>query len=400
MKNSEQKPLLLSQPIKLGELELKNRIVKASMVENLASENGEVQDALIKLYERWAKGGASLLITGGAYVQKNGRSVRYLIGAHDDSLIPGLARLTEAVHKFGAKIVLQIYHCGRQTQPELVDGDVIAPSAVKDQLTKVMPREMTEKEIEEVIISFGKSALRAKQAGFDGVEVMAGHGYLINQFLSRRTNKRKDSWGGSLENRARFLFEIIKEIRRQVGDSYPLLVKLNTEDQLKEGFSVEESAWVAEKLSEMGVNAIKLTGGTFESGLNIARGAIPEDEILEDLAGWEKYRVKMIIRAMKRKFRFYEAYFLKNARRISPRVKVPIILVGGLRTVEVMENILKEGASQLIALGRPLVRDPDFPNKILEGKAKQSTCQNCNRCFIRIAQEKPLRCYALEKEKT
>jgi len=144
---------MLADPIQIGSLKLNNRIVKASMVENMATEQGEVTDRLIRFYQRQAKGGAGLLITGGAYVQKNGRSVTYLIGAYDDSLVEGLGALANAVHENGGKIALQIYHCGRQTRPELAEGDVVGPSAIPDQMTKVMPRPMTEDEIEETMVT-------------------------------------------------------------------------------------------------------------------------------------------------------------------------------------------------------------------------------------------------------
>ena len=385
---------MLSDPISIGSLALNNRIVKAALVENMASEEGEVTEDLIRFYQTQAKGGAGLLITGGAYVRRNGRSVKYLIGAHDDRLIPGLSRLAEAVHELGGKVVLQIYHCGRQTRPELAGGDVIGPSPVKDRMTGVTPRGMGEDEIEEMIGAFGKAAGRAQEAGFDGVEVMAGHGYLIGQFLSGRTNKRTDQWGGSLENRSRFLFDIITGVRAKTGTDFPLLVKLNTEDQLKQGLTVEESAWISEKLPDLGVNALKLTGGTFESALNISRGDIPADVILEDLSGWRKWRTKLIIRAMRKKFQFSEAYFLENVKKIKPRVQIPVIMVGGLRSPDVMTQILEEGHADMVAVGRPIIRDPDFPKKILSGDQRPSSCQNCNRCFIRINQERPLACYA------
>jgi 2,4-dienoyl-CoA reductase-like NADH-dependent reductase (Old Yellow Enzyme family) len=387
---------MLEKPINIGPLELKNRIVKASMVENMASERGEVTDQLIQFYRSQAQGGAGLLITGGAYVQRNGRSVRHLIGAYDDSLIPGLQRLAETVHGLGGRIFLQIYHCGRQTRPELVGGDVVGPSSIKDQMTHVTPRAMTGTEIEETIDAFGNAASRAKQAGFDGVEVLAGHGYLINQFLSRRTNHRTDQWGGPVENRALFLYRIIQRVKSNVGNDYPLLVKLNTEDRVRNGLTVEESAPVAERLQDLGVSAIKLTGGTFESALNISRGEIPVKEILEDYSGWQKLKTRLIIRAMKKKFQFTEAYFLENAKRIKPRVQVPILLVGGLRTPEVMEEILRNGYADLLAIGRPLIRDPQFPKKILSGDFSPASCLNCNRCLIRIIQERPLKCYAPE----
>jgi 2,4-dienoyl-CoA reductase-like NADH-dependent reductase (Old Yellow Enzyme family) len=224
--------------------------------------------------------------------------------------------------------------------------------------------------------------------------VLAGHGYLINQFLSRRTNHRTDQWGGPVENRALFLYRIIQRVRSNVGNDYPLLVKLNTEDRVRNGLTIEESASVAERLQDLGVSAIKLTGGTFESALNISRGEIPVKEILECYSGWQKLKTRLIIRAMKKRFQFTEAYFLENTKRIKPRVQVPILLVGGLRTPKVMEEILRNGYADLLAIGRPLIRDPQFPKKILSGDSSPASCLNCNRCLIRILQERPLRCYA------
>lgn len=385
---------MLTDPIRIGTLEISNRIVKASMVENMASEQGEVTDRLIRFYQRQAKGGAGLLITGGAYVQKSGRSVRYLIGVYDDSLIPGLQKLAEAVHELGGKIILQIYHCGRQSRTDLVD-DILAPSPVKAQMSKVVPRAMTEDEIEMAIKAFGDAAGRVKTAGFDGVEVLAGHGYLINQFLSRRTNQRKDQWGGSLENRSRFLFQIIERVRSEIGEDFPLLVKHNTEDRLKNGLEVEESAWVAEKLQDLGVDAIKLSGGTAESSLNISRGGLPLEEILEGTTGWRKLQTKLLVKAMAKRFEFSEAYFLDNAKKIKPRISIPVTLVGGLRTPAVMNQILEAGYADMIAIGRPLVRDPNLPNKILNGDPSPASCLNCNRCGIKISRDYPLRCYSI-----
>jgi 2,4-dienoyl-CoA reductase-like NADH-dependent reductase (Old Yellow Enzyme family) len=385
---------MLAKPIKIGSLEVKNRIVRAAMTGNLANEKGEVTDRLIEYYQRQTQGGAGLLITGGAYIQKSGRSARRLIGAYDDNLIPGHSRLTKAVHELEGKIILQVYHCGRQTQPELVDGDVIGPSPVKDRMMGVTPRSMTEEEIEATIKAFGKAARRAEEANYDGIEIMAAHGYLISQFLSNRTNQRTDQWGGSIENRGRFLFRIIKQVKVEVSDGFPLLVKLNTEDKLKKGLTLEESAWLAEHLPDLGVDAIEFSGGTYESGLNITRGDLPIKDILEEYSGLRKLQLRFILRLMKKRFQFSEAYFLENLKSIRPRVRVPVILVGGLRTPAVMEQILREKHADLIALGRPLNHNPDFPKEILSGDFSPSSCLNCNRCFIRIIQEKPLQCYA------
>ena len=389
---------MLEQPIRIGTMRVKNRIVKAAVVENMATEDGRVTDELIRVYEKAAQGGAGLIISGGAFVQPSGRNVKFQTGIHRDDLIPGLARMAKAGKSDNARMVLQISHGGRQCPPEFVNDDVIGPSPVKDTLTKVTPRAMKEDEIEEAVLSFGKAARRAQEAGFDGVEIMAGHGYLINEFLARRTNRRRDQWGGSLENRARFLFQVIEEVRREVGPDFPILIKINTDDQMKHGFSLEECSWVCERLPGLGIAAIKFTGGTYESALNIARGDIPEAEILEDYQGWERFRIKMIIRLMRRKFRFSEAYFLENVKRLRKGLSVPVILVGGLRSPVLMERIIQEGHADMIALGRPLIRQPSWPNRILAGDTQAASCINCNRCFIRISQDHPVRCYAKASE--
>ena len=384
---------MLDKPIQIGSMEIKNRLVKAAVVENMATETGEVSESMIELYQRVARGGAGLIITGGAYVQPNGRNVKFQTGVHHDGLIPTLSKLAKAGQEDGAKIVLQISHGGRQCNPELVGGEVVGPSPVKDSMTKITPRMLSAKEIDEIIDAFRLASGRVQAAGFDGVEIMAGHGYLINGFLSRRTNRRKDEWGGLLENRARFLFTIIEKVRDIVGPDYPILVKLNTEDQMKNGLTLKESAWIASRLQDLGINAIKFTGGTYESALNIARGDIPEDEILENYQGWERIRLKLIIRALRKKFKFSEAYFLENVKKVRCGLQIPVILVGGLRTPAVMESILRNGHSDMIALGRPLIREPHFARKILSGDESSSSCTSCNRCFIRVSQEMPVRCY-------
>jgi 2,4-dienoyl-CoA reductase-like NADH-dependent reductase (Old Yellow Enzyme family) len=385
---------MLSQSIQIHTMTVKNRLAKAAVVENMASEAGQVTDDLVTLYQNASRGGAGLIFTGGAYVQENGRNQRYQTGAHHDGLIEGLSKMAEAGQEEGARIVLQISHAGRQTDPDLVEGDVVGPSPVTDTMTKITPRPLTHDEILGVIESFGLAAGRAREAGFDGVEIMAGHGYLINEFLSRRTNKREDEWGGSLENRARFLLQIVAKIKKTVGPEFPILVKINTEDRMKNGLTLEESLWISKRLQESEVNALKFTGGTYESGLNIARGDIPEDELLADYRGWERLRLKLIIRAFKRKFKFSEAYFLENTRRIKQEIDIPVILVGGLRTPSVMNRIIQDGDADMVALGRPLIRQPFLPRRILSGDQSPADCQNCNRCFIKVSNGLPVRCYA------
>jgi 2,4-dienoyl-CoA reductase-like NADH-dependent reductase (Old Yellow Enzyme family) len=384
---------ILFTPFKTGSLELKNRIVRSATVENRADEKGYATKELREFFVELARGDAGLIITSGAYVTRNGRSLKHLLGIYDDDLIPSYRDVTEAVHASGGRIAMQLYHAGRQTNPKLIGQTPVSASDVPDTMTRIKPRAMTGAEIEQLIQAFAEGARRAKEAGFDAVQPMAGHGYLINQFLSSRTNRRVDEWGGPLENRARFLLRIIDSVRKAVGPDFPVLVKINSEDQLKGGFTLDESEKVCSWLSEAGVDAVEVTGGTFESALNIARGQIPEDVILRQFKGLRRLQIKLIIRAMKKRFAFRQAYFLENAKKIRPKIKIPLILVGGLRDPEMMEKILEQGHADLLSMSRPLVREPDLPNRWKAGDRRPAECISCNRCFVEIVFDKPVRCF-------
>jgi 2,4-dienoyl-CoA reductase-like NADH-dependent reductase (Old Yellow Enzyme family) len=384
----------LLQTYRLAGLELRNRIVRSATVENRSTESGEPTVALAEMYRELAEGGVGLIVTGGCYVQRHGRSLRYLTGIHSDAMVGPLSRLVEVVHGAGAKIAAQLYHAGRQTRTEVIGEVPLAPSPVVDTLTRVRPRAMTPAEIEETIEAFGLGAERAARAGFDAVEVLAGHGYLVNEFLSRRTNRRDDRWGGSLENRARFLLDIVAAVKRGMGRTLPLLVKINSEDHLPHGLTLEESCAVCEWLEQAGVDAIEVTGGTFESALDIARGGVPKKEVLAQLSGVQKTLVRLAIPLMRRRFAFEEAYFLENARKIRSHVDLPIILVGGLRDPVHMEKILAEGDADLLSLSRPFICEPDLVARWQRGDLRPTSCISCNRCFIDIATDRPVRCLA------
>ncbi len=376
----------------LGGLKIPNRIIRAATVENRSTEKGEPSPAMAAMFRELAEGGVGLIVTGGCYVQEHGRSLRYLTGIHNDDVVGSLSRLVEVVHEAGGKIAVQIYHAGRQTRQEVIHEVPRAPSAVKDTLTWVTPREMSGKEIEETIETFGKAAERGVRAGFDAVEILAGHGYLINQFLSQRTNRRTDKWGGSLENRAGFLMETVKAVKQGTRGEIPVMVKINSNDNMPRGFTLEESCWVCSRLEEGGVDAIEITGGTFESALEIARGGIPKKEILEQLSGAQKAMARLVLPLMKRRFAFKESYFLENARVIRSRTTVPLILAGGNRDPRNMEKILAEGHVDLLSLSRPFVREPGLINRWKKGDLGPASCISCNRCFVSLATDRPVKC--------
>lgn len=349
---------ILFTPRNIGKMVIKNRFVRSATAEGAADENGLITDEIFPIYRDLAKGGIGLIITGHTYIQTNGRCTRNQTGIYSDALMPRLRELAGEVHKTSpdCKIAVQIAHAGRQ----VVQGSVkepIAPSAVADTSTGITPREMTEDEIQGCIDSFADAAARAKLTGFDAVQIHSAHGYLISSFNSPHTNRRADLWGGSLENRMRFLMETYRRTRKRLGDDFPVLMKLNAADFLDGGIEIDESAQIAKALSEEGIDAIEVSGGMFESykGKGAARSRIRKPE--------------------------QEAYFLPYAERIKQAVgDVPLILVGGIRSASVMEKIIFEGGADFISLCRPLIREPDLPNKIRDGKDK-ADCISCNGCL-------------------
>ena len=382
---------ILFEPKAIGNLVLKNRLVRAPTVEKLCTAEGHCAPQLLDLYTRLAEGGVGLIITGGAHVQRNGRGLPNKIGFHRDDVIEGYRTLSDRVHSYGVKVIVQLNHCGRQGTKELVGETPLAPSPVAN-LLGVVPVAMTARQISETIANFVRAAERVMEAGFDGVEIHAAHGYLIHEFLSPRTNLRNDEWGGSFENRLRFLTEIYRGMRRQLGGETPILLTLNANDYLEDGIGVADAVRIAERMSALGIDAIDVTAGTWETHFFMSRGDIPGNYWLYARAeGKEKEKVGERLTRLAREVRFQEAYLREYAREIRKKVPCPLILVGGLRTVKVMEEILEEGAADFISLCRPLIRDPEFPNLIRRGLAERSTCINCNLCLT----DKPVACYQM-----
>ncbi len=335
---------------------LKNRIAKAAMTEGLADARNRATDRHATLYRRWAEGGAGLLITGNVMVDR-----RYLErpgnvaidGAQTDEQLDRLKRWSAASREAGADIWMQISHAGRQT-PKIVAKEPVAPSAVALGLPGGQfgsPRALTGAEIEEVVARFANAASVAKRTGFSGVQVHAAHGYLISEFLNPRANLRDDDWGGPLENRARLLMRVIKEVRAQVGSGFPLSVKLNSSDFQKGGFSPAECLQVASWLNEAGVDLLEVSGGSYEQ------------PAMMDLDGLEaRYE-----ETKRDTTRAREAYFLTYAEEIRSAVKMPLMVTGGFRSRAGMEAAVSAGACDIVGIARPLCVDPDLPKKLFSG---------------------------------
>jgi 2,4-dienoyl-CoA reductase-like NADH-dependent reductase (Old Yellow Enzyme family) len=388
---------LLFSPIKIGKVELPNRFLCSATYEVMAKETGEVSDELVKRYVKLAKGDVGLSVTGLMYVQSSGRGYKYQTGIHQDSMTDGLTKLVDAVHQAGGKIAFQLAHSGRQTTKGMIGQTPLAPSSRgRDPLNFVKPKEMTETEILETIRAFGAAAKRAVEAGADGIQLHAAHGYLICEFLSPFFNIRTDSWGGSDANRFRFLKEIYQEVKKVVPDGYPVFVKLNTNDYTpKEGITPVLATKYAKWLAELGIDAVEVScGATNYSYMNMCRGDVPTAEIVQGLSWWEKPIGKMMIGKLEGKYNLEEGYNLEAARMIKPVLgDTPLFLVGGMRTVSHMENILEKNYADVISMSRPFIREPFLAKKIEEGEMKKVSCVSCNRCMAAVVNNFPVYCY-------
>ncbi|MEN3184228.1 MAG: FAD-dependent oxidoreductase [Atribacterota bacterium] len=337
---------------RIGKCILRNRVVMPPMATNLGSAFGEVTPELLRYYERRARGGVGLIIVENAQVDMfQGRSLVAQIAVDSDKFLPGLRALAEVIHAGGAGAFLQIQHGGRQCTPSTTDGlQPVAPSPVPCKFLQVTPRALTREEIRELVEKFAQAALRAKVAGFDGVEVHAAHGYLLNEFLSPYTNRRDDEYGGSFENRMRFLLEILGRIRELVGEDFVVGVRLSVEEFVPGGLTLAESREIARELEAHGVDYISVSCGIYES-------------------------VSTIIEPMN----FPEGWRANLARGIKEVVSCPVIAVGVIRHPEVAERILAAGDADFVAIGRGLIADPDWVRKVAEGREEEiNHCISCN----------------------
>jgi 2,4-dienoyl-CoA reductase-like NADH-dependent reductase (Old Yellow Enzyme family) len=391
---------------KIGSLELTNRMIRAASHEGLADERGAPTDNQFQLYKRFIEGGIGLVITGYAGIMQNGKSALYHMTMIDsDDLIPAHKTMVGKVHKIGGKIVLQVAHCGRQTLSKVTGAPpLVAPSPIPCGFYKEMPKELTEPEIFEVIENFALAARRAKDAGYDGVQIHGAHGYLLSTFLSRHSNKRTDRWGGSMENRFRIVGETLRTVREAVGKDYPVLIKLNSYERAKDGIKPLECAYFARLIEKTGCcDAIEISGGTNECGFVMARGAFPTKGILKYLRPYCEMNtlfkfgmrvfVAPIIGLLQPKFT--HGYNLDAAAMAKNSVSLPVITVGGMRDRKRMDNAIREGKTDFVSMARPLLLEPDLPNKFKNGQSDVAQCDNCNICVV-ATDSVPIRCHKNE----
>ncbi|MBN2397464.1 MAG: NADH:flavin oxidoreductase [Deltaproteobacteria bacterium] len=408
------KDSVVFSPGRIGSVEMKNRLIRSATYENAATREGRVTDALLSMYRDLALGGAGLVVTGATAVYARTHYPHLQMSIYDDSCIEGLTRLTRTVHEAApdCRIMAQLHHPGRQvTNPEDAEklvpvrapmllafqrlhpdlarpsqkGPVhrvepTAPSAVRDRLFDRVPREMTPEEIEAVITGFVDGVRRSREAGFDGIQLHAAHGWLLSSFLSPHTNLREDAFGGSTEGRCRIVTEIVRRARALVGEDFPILIKMNTTDFFPDGTDLAEAVRVAALLEESGFNAIEPSGGMWEC---VVRG--------EEALGWPAVMLPESRTKIRKKEQ--EAYFIEGARAVKKAVNIPIMTVGGIRSFDRAEEIITAGDADFVSLARPLIRQPDLPNLWMTGKGKnRADCISCNACLVVGAQ--PTACRA------
>ncbi len=338
----------LFEPIKVGRMNLKNRIAMPA-IHHCYTPEGFVTERLIKYYETRARGGVGLITVGGCTIDLIGKGPM-MIGLHDDKFIDGLTKLARAIKDNGAATAAQLYQAGRYTHSIVIGQQPAAPSAIASRLTRETPREMTLEDIETVIESFAEAARRTKEAGFDAVEVIASAGYLICQFLSPLTNQRSDHYGGSWENRTRFGLEVIRKVRDRVGPDYTIITRLSGHDFMPGGSTNQEAALFAAELEMAGVDCFNVTGGWHESRVPQITGELPRGA------------------------------FAYLARGIKETVSVPVMASNRINDPRVAELILQHHLADLINMARPLIADPNLPNKTKSGDTDSIRhCIACNQ---------------------
>jgi len=358
----------------IKQMTLKNRFVRSATWEGMGREDGSSTPQFTDLMVKLAKGGVGLIITGHAYIAPAGQASPYQLGIYSDHLIPGLKNAVDAVHQADGKIVVQLAHGGCQSMPKFTGTEPAGPSALEID-GKVLCREMTADEIKEAVRLFGEAAFRAKEAGFDGVQIHGAHSYLLNQFLSPFYNKRQDEYGGDFNNRSRIVLETYRTIRSAVGDDYPVLIKLNSDDFLENGFTTDEMIELAGVLEKEGIDAIEMSGG-----------AIQSDKYLRP------------VRPGKIDSEKEEVYYREAAIRYKEKINVPLMLVGGIRSYKVAEQLVNDGITDYIAMSRPFIREPDLIKRWQSNDYSKSECRSDNTCYRPGIKGKGIYCMVMEKE--
>jgi 2,4-dienoyl-CoA reductase-like NADH-dependent reductase (Old Yellow Enzyme family) len=386
---------ILFEATEIGNMQLKNRFIRSATGDACADELGHVTDRQLELYANLAARGVGFIITGVSSVHDRGGHRLHYNSIAKDEFIPGLSKLTDVAHSYGAKIAMQLFHGGRASAHLLKSSNMLAmaPSYIDDDPSvKGEYRAMKEDEIWEVIHAFGDGAQRARDAGFDAVQLHGAHGFLLSQFLSPFTNRRQDEWGGDLNNRLRLHHEIYRDIRYKIGKDYPVLIKVGVQDGFQGGLEFREGKQAAKLLAEWGFDGLEISLGV--RGKDYAEWNITDSKTgpARREKDYEETEFRTNINSVSR-----EAYYRQWCREIKREAKVPVVITGGLRTFTLMEEIISSKDADFIGLCRPLIMEPGIINEWKEGNHHKPACISCNKCVEGLRRGKPLRCWQPRK---
>jgi len=371
-------------PGEIDSLTLRNRTIRSACFEGMC-QHATPSETLIEHHRKIAAGGVGMTTVAYCAVSKDGAAFAHEMWMREE-IVPILKKLTDAVHKEGAAASIQLAHCGFFASKAATGITPIGPSRKFCSYRYSFCRPMTTEDLNRVKEDFGKAALMAKKAGFDAVEIHAGHGYLLSQFLSPWTNSRTDEYGGPLENRVRYPASVIKQVRSVVGPDFPILVKMNLEDGFKGGLTVDESVEVAKRFEAEGASAlVPSCGFTARTSLYMMRGHTPLTELVRSEKNpVAKMATFMFGRFLVKDYEFKEMFLFEQAKTIRAAVKIPVVYIGGILSVDNMNKAMNEGF-EFVQIGRATVRDPNIINKMMSGEVTASDCDHCNRCIGEMA---------------
>lgn len=350
----------LFKPLQINSLSIKNRFIRSATVDNLG-ENQLVTDAQLNFYRELSRGEVGLIVSSGLFPSLDGWAAPGQLGIHTDEMIPSLKKITDTVHANGGRIVAQLMHAGWFGNPELCGFQTVGPSETVNPANNLKVRELSSDEVEEKVDEFVRAGARAADAGFDGVQIHAAHGWLVSAFLSPVTNHRNDKWGGSASNRANFVIEITEGLRKATGPDYPILIKMGIKEYHSEGKSVDEGINSANMFIDAGMDAIEVSEGVEE---------VPFNHIRPDVTS---------------------PYYVDECKKTREAISKPLILVGGMRDLAEMVKIVDDDIADAISMCRPFIMDQHIVKKFREGISGRSLCTSCNKC-IQTMLERDLHC--------
>jgi 2,4-dienoyl-CoA reductase-like NADH-dependent reductase (Old Yellow Enzyme family) len=382
----------------LASIRMKNRILRSATYEGMCDNLGHPQPSYYELYDKVSRGGTGAIITGYVAVNRTGRMPRLMGIIDDDSYIEEFGKLSTIVHVNDTPIIMQIAHCGGFSSKAVTNADPIAPSPFVNRFMRQTARELSETGIEGIIHDFVKAIVRVRQAGFDGVQLHAAHGYLLSEFLSSHVNKRLDKWGGTTENRCRIIIEILERARKEVGD-YPILIKISAYDSDKGGMRIDESIKIARILERAGCSVIEVScGGINDSISSVRSNKFPVKAALAFVSPFKKmpapvkFLTSIIMRFTMKSYTPLFNYNVDAAVQIKKNVGIPVIVVGGIHRLTDIQDIISNKGIDYISMCRPFIIEPSIVKKFQEDKQSESRCINCSYCLMGVMSA-PLRCY-------